>query len=211
MMSHPVTTQNTAAGYVLYVVRLFFGVTYNVFFGRVLPDALAELKALANIIQSSVEQIEAAVTANSFTFPSPDSTFSLETEAPRMHPAILSAGSLITSAATQLITLVRPAPLTLLDTTLQVTLNDLSLPWIIANNVGISKFHICTAMRTVISMHVAEILRDAGPKVMLCPTIDSKLYPTFVVQGKHVAEIVKPTKANPGKLGRYKGEYHTIR
>ncbi|KAF8489526.1 S-adenosyl-L-methionine-dependent methyltransferase [Russula emetica] len=144
MMSHPVTTQNTAAG--------------------ILPDALAELKALANIIQSSVEQIEAAVTANSFTFPSPDSTFSLETEAPRMHPAILSAGSLITSAATQLITLVRPAPLTLFDTTLQ--------------------FHICTAMRTVISMHVAEILRDAGPK------------------GKHVAEIVKPTKANPGKLAR---------
>jgi hypothetical protein len=31
-----------------------------------LPDALAELKALAKIIQSSVEQIEAAVTANSF-------------------------------------------------------------------------------------------------------------------------------------------------
>jgi hypothetical protein len=210
MMSHPVTTQNTAAGYVSYV-RLFVGVTYSVLFGRALPDALAELKALANIIQSSVEQIEAAVTANSFTFPSPDSTFSLETEAPRMHPAILSAGSLITSAASQLITLVRPAPLTLFDTMMQVTPNNPSLPWIIANNVGISKFHLCTAMRTAISMHVAEILRDAGPKVMLCSIIDSKLYPTFVVQGKHVAEIAKPVKVNHGKLGRYEGEYYTFR
>jgi hypothetical protein len=93
---------------------------------RALPDALAELKALANIIQSSIEQIEATVTTNSFTYPSPDSTFSLETEAPRMHPAILSAGSLITSAAAQLITLVRPAPLTLFDIMMQVV--TLSVP-----------------------------------------------------------------------------------
>jgi hypothetical protein len=122
-------------------------VTHRVFFGRALPDALAELKALANIIQSSVEQIEAAVSANSFTFPSPDSTFSFETEAPRMHPTILSAGSLITSAAAQLITLVRPAPLTLFDTVLQVTLNDPSLPWIIANNVGIYQSYIFVLQR----------------------------------------------------------------
>ena len=63
----------------------------------------------------------------------------------------------------------------------------------------------------MISMHVAEILRDAGPKVMLCLTIDSKLYPTFVVQGKHVAEIAKPTRASHGKLGKYEGNYYTIR
>ena len=144
-MSHPVTSQNTAAGYVSYVRSFVFGVIYSVFFGRGLPDALAELKALANIIQSSVEQIESAVTANSFTFPSPDSTFSLETEAPRMHPAILSAGSLITSAAAQLMTLVRPAPLTLFDTVLQVTLND-PLPWNIANcgNIKVSSLY-CNA------------------------------------------------------------------
>ncbi|KAI0266044.1 S-adenosyl-L-methionine-dependent methyltransferase, partial [Russula aff. rugulosa BPL654] len=123
------------------------------------------LKALANIIQSSIEQIEATVTTNSFTYPSSGSTFSLETEAPRMHPAIMSAGSLITSAAAQLITLVRPAPLTLFDITMQL--------------------HLSSALRTAISMHVAEILRDAGPK------------------GKHVSEIAKPTKVHPGKLGKY--------
>jgi hypothetical protein len=89
-------------------------------------DTLAELKALANIIQSSIKQIEDAVTTKSYAFPSSDSTFSFETEAPRMDPIIQSAGSFITSAAAQLITLVRPAPLTLIDIMLQVglTLSD---------------------------------------------------------------------------------------
>jgi hypothetical protein len=90
---------------------------------RVPQDALAELKALASIIQSSIQQIEEVVYANSFTFPSPDSTFSLESEAPRLHPAIQSAGSLIVSAAAQLMTLVRPVSLTLLDIMMQVSLN----------------------------------------------------------------------------------------
>ncbi|KAF8486791.1 S-adenosyl-L-methionine-dependent methyltransferase [Russula ochroleuca] len=129
-----------------------------------LPDGLAELKALANIILSSVEQIEAVVTANSFTYPSADSTFSLESEAPRMHPVIQSAGSLITSAAAQITALVRPALFSLWDTAQQ--------------------FHLSTALRTAISMHVAEILRDVGPK------------------GKHVSEIAKPTKVHHGKLTR---------
>ena len=86
-------------------------------------DALSELKGLASIIQSSIGQIEEVVAANSFTFPSPDSTFSPESEASRMHPDIQSAGSLIVSAAAQLMTLVRPAPLTVLDITMQVSLN----------------------------------------------------------------------------------------
>ena len=89
---------------------------------RASQDTLAELKNLANIIQSSIQQIEVVTTANSFDFPSPESTFSIESEASRMHPAIQSAGLLITSAAAQLMTLVRPAPLTLLDTALQVRL-----------------------------------------------------------------------------------------
>ena len=89
---------------------------------RVAQDALVELKALANIIQSSVEQVESVVTANSFTFPAPESPFRLESEAPLMHPAIQSAGLLITSAAAQLMTLVRPAPSTMSDILAQVSL-----------------------------------------------------------------------------------------
>jgi hypothetical protein len=83
---------------------------------------LAELKALSNIIQSSIEELETAVAANSFIYPSPDAPFSLESEAPRFHPDVVSAGSLITSAAAQLITLVRPAPLTVFDVMMQVKL-----------------------------------------------------------------------------------------
>lgn len=85
-------------------------------------DALGELRALANIKQSSVEQIEGVVAANSFVFPSPDSPFSFESEGPRMHPAIQTAGSLITAAAEQLITLVKPSPNIVLDTSMQVKL-----------------------------------------------------------------------------------------
>ena len=98
---------------------------FDIAFRAISQGALAELKALVNIIQSSVEQIEVVVSVNSYSFPSPHSQFSLESEAPRMHPTIQSAGSLITSAAAQLITLVRPAPLTVLDTMMQV---DFTVP-----------------------------------------------------------------------------------
>ena len=84
--------------------------------------SLSSSAHLASIIQSLVEQIEATVTANSFTFPSLDAAFSLETKAPRMHPAILSAGSVITFAAAQLIPLVKPALIALFDIVLQVSL-----------------------------------------------------------------------------------------
>ncbi|KAH9012305.1 S-adenosyl-L-methionine-dependent methyltransferase [Lactarius hengduanensis] len=125
---------------------------------------LAELKALANIIQSSVDDIEAAVNTNAFVLPSPNQPFNLQSEAPHMHPSIQSAGSLITSAAAQLMTLVRPAPLVVLDVVMQ--------------------FHVSTAMRTAVSTHVAEILRDAGP------------------EGLHAWEIAKPTGVHPAKLSR---------
>ncbi|KAI9437949.1 S-adenosyl-L-methionine-dependent methyltransferase [Lactarius indigo] len=107
-------------------------------------DVLAELKALANIIQSSVDNIEAAVNANAFVLPPSNAAFSFESEAPHMHPSIQSAGSLITSAAAQLMTLVRPAPLVVLDVVMQ--------------------FHVSTAIRIAVSTHVAEILRNAGPE-----------------------------------------------
>ena len=128
-MSHPVShlssqsvasaTQNATTRYVSHV-QLVVEVSDTVLLGSTPLDALAELKALANIILSSVEEIEAVCAANSFTYPSPDLTFTLESEAPRMHPAIQSAGSLITSAAAQLTALVRPAPLSLFDTSQQV-------------------------------------------------------------------------------------------
>src|SRR5712675_306045 len=40
----------------------------------------------------------------------------------------------------------------------------------IADGGRMIKFHVSTAIRVVTSSHVAEILRDAAPKVMLYPT-----------------------------------------
>ncbi|KAH9042198.1 S-adenosyl-L-methionine-dependent methyltransferase [Lactarius pseudohatsudake] len=127
-------------------------------------DVLGELKTLANIIQSSVDKIEEVLSSNVLVLPSSNAPFSLESESPRMHSSIQSAGSLISSAATQLMTLVRPAPLVVTDVAMQ--------------------FHVSTAMRTAVGTHVAEILRDAGPK------------------GLHAREIAKPTGVHAAKLAR---------
>ena len=130
---------------------------------------LAELKALASIIQSSVDSIEAAVNASAIVLPSSEAPFSLMSEVPYMvNPSIQSAGSLITSAAGQLMTRVRPAPLVILDVVMQV--NRISIPGTTShftNNAGAIKFHVSTAIRTAVSTHVSEILRDVGPKVTL--------------------------------------------
>ena len=59
-------------------------------------------------------------------------------------------------------------------------------------------------------MHVAEILRDAGPKVAFCPAPLLRLSLISAAQGKHVSEIVKLTKVHPGKLGRYLRLSYTV-
>ncbi|KAH9007906.1 hypothetical protein EDB84DRAFT_1682136, partial [Lactarius hengduanensis] len=105
---------------------------------------LAELKALANIIQSSVDDIEAAVNTNAFVLPSSNQPFNLQSEAPRMHPSIQSAGSLITSAAAQLMTLIVP-----------------TTPSHFANHTGTIKFHVSTAMRTA-GLHAWEIAKPTS-------------------------------------------------
>ena len=164
---------------------------------------MAELKNLAKIIQSSVDSIEATVNANAFVFPSSNAPFSLESEVPRLHPSIQSAGSLISSAAAQLMTLVRPAPFVILDVVMQV---NRIVPFTIShlnNNMVVIKFHVSTAMRTAVSAHVPEILRDAGPKV--ASNLFSVRVPTDFMhfQGLHASEIAKPTGVHPAKLGVY--------
>ena len=94
-----------------------------------------------------------------------------------MHPEIQSVGSLITSAAAQLISLARPAQITLLEISLQVSLNFFGAIvdyYIITDDGGTTKHHVSSALRTAIVTHVAEILRDAGPKVMFCKFITLK-------------------------------------
>jgi hypothetical protein len=81
---------------------------------------LGEMKALLSIIQSSVNKIEEALTANASVLPSSNAPFSRESESPLLRPSVRSAGALITSAAAQLMTLVAPAPLVIGDMVTQV-------------------------------------------------------------------------------------------
>ena len=174
---------------------------------RASQDGLVQLKSLINIIQSSVEQIEAVVTANSFDFPSPESTFTFKSEAPRMHPAIQSAGQLITSAAAQLMTLVRPAPLTLIDTALQVRLKVSRTMDYYSRRWKMTKYPVSTAIRTAVGMHVAEILRDAGPEVSLpYPSVTLRVPLTFRYREDTPVKLLSPLTLTPGNWVRtYRG------
>ncbi|KAH9065481.1 S-adenosyl-L-methionine-dependent methyltransferase [Lactarius vividus] len=155
------------------------------FVSRTSQDVLGGLKTFVNIIQSSVDKIEEVLSSSVLFLPSSNVPFSLESESPRMDPSIQSAASLITSAAMQLMTLVRPAPLVVTVVVMQV--NRMVAAMItthFTNNRGVIKFHVSTAMRTAVGTHVAEILRDAGPK------------------GLHVREIAKPTGVHPARVLR---------
>jgi hypothetical protein len=77
-----------------------------------------------------------------------------------------------------------------------------SNPRAITDDVGTTKYHLSTAMRTAIEMHVAEILRDAGPQVTY-PCVALRVPLTFSLQGIHARDIAKPTNVDPGKLGTY--------
>lgn len=79
-----------------------------------------ELKALAKLINDSVEQIEGSCKARNVIFPSLSEKFTPESEAARADSVMLQATGNITAAASQLISLARPAPLTILTKSIQV-------------------------------------------------------------------------------------------
>ncbi|KAJ7760696.1 S-adenosyl-L-methionine-dependent methyltransferase [Mycena maculata] len=107
--------------------------------------ALMELKALAAIINASIATIETAIKQNSSTYPLPRHgtvPFNPLSEGGRNIPEVQRAGLGIVSAASQLISIVRPPPLTLMAYAVQ--------------------FNVSTALRIAIITHTAEILREAG-------------------------------------------------
>ncbi|KAI0685289.1 S-adenosyl-L-methionine-dependent methyltransferase [Cytidiella melzeri] len=81
-----------------------------------------------------------------------------------MDPSVQKESGILMAAASQLIAAVRPPPLTLLYH-------------------GIS-YYIPACIRTVIELHVTEIICDAGPQRM------------------HVNDIAASTNTDPGKLGK---------
>ncbi|KAF8181637.1 S-adenosyl-L-methionine-dependent methyltransferase [Pholiota molesta] len=102
------------------------------------------LRSLAALISDSISAIEQTCTAKNVEIPSLNDPFSPQTEAPLMDPAIAEAASIIIAAASQLIAMVRPAPMSLLTTSMQ--------------------FHVSSALRVAVDTNVVEILREAGPQ-----------------------------------------------
>lgn len=80
-----------------------------------------ELKALAKLVYDSVEEIEKSCKARDVSFPPLSEPFTPESEAARADVAVIQAAGNITAAASQLISLVRPAPLTLFMRSIQVS------------------------------------------------------------------------------------------
>lgn len=133
---------------------------------QVLPsqDALTELKALAGIINTSIATIECSMKESSSTYPSPRTVpFTPQSEAGRNIPEVQLAGSHIVSAASQLISIIRPPRLTLIAYALQVSLSTPVLDGRVMNE----QFHVSTALRIAIITHTAEILREAGMQVWI--------------------------------------------
>ncbi|KAL5536481.1 hypothetical protein ACEPAF_303 [Sanghuangporus sanghuang] len=116
-----------------------------------------DLKALRDIISSSVDSITAACEAAGTPFPSlndPIQPSEFTRDGIRSQPAVMRSISLIVSAATQLIATVRPPPATMIISAFRYTLP--------------------AALGVVEAGNVAEILRDAGPKGLHINEIASK-------------------------------------
>ena len=144
-----------------------------------------ELKALARLINDSVEEIERSCNARNVSFPSLSEKFTPENEAARADPVVVQAAGHITAAASQLIALARPAPATLFTKSIQLHSLTAVLPCIAQISRHIMQFHVPSALGFIVEAKFVEILRPTGSK------------------GSHVNEIARKAKVNANKLGKY--------
>ncbi|KAK0473419.1 S-adenosyl-L-methionine-dependent methyltransferase [Armillaria novae-zelandiae] len=119
------------------------------------------LRSLANLISSSVDIIEERVHVPDLDLAYHECEVS---DNGFNDPAVTDAISCIIAATAQLVATIRPANLTLISTAMMI--------------------HVPAALRTVTDLHVAEILRDAGP------------------QGLHIRKISALCRTSPRKLAR---------
>ena len=122
---------------------------------------VGELRALVDILKSTVDKLDQTMAGRGQTFPSLHELYSVESEAPRNSPEVLALCDVLVSAAGQLIAAARPTPTSSLLTSLQVESYGYSkLPLL-----TVPQFQTSACLRAVIRAHVPEILREAGPKV----------------------------------------------
>ncbi|EKM51830.1 uncharacterized protein PHACADRAFT_212446 [Phanerochaete carnosa HHB-10118-sp] len=105
---------------------------------------VSELRALVDILQSTVDKLDETMASRGQTYPSLDDLYSIESEAPRSSPDVLALCDVLVSAAGQLIAAARPTPTSSLLTSLQ--------------------YQTSACLRAVIRAHAAEVIREAGPK-----------------------------------------------
>ena len=128
-----------------------------------IQSPVAELRALSDLIKSSVDKIEALCVERGSTYPSLDTPFSPQSDAPRMIPDVIEEGVIIVAASAQLIAAVRPPPVGMIGQAFQV--RELFIFTMHYTKQLFSQFHVSSCLRAAIQLHVPEILRDAGPKV----------------------------------------------
>jgi hypothetical protein len=80
------------------------------------------LRALSAIISNGINTIDTTCTDLKLQFPSPDDPFTPSSHAPHLDPKIIEASSAVISATTQIAAIVRPAPVTVFQSALQVRL-----------------------------------------------------------------------------------------
>ncbi|KZV76728.1 S-adenosyl-L-methionine-dependent methyltransferase [Peniophora sp. CONT] len=125
---------------------------------------LNQLYELGQLITDSIKKIDATLTSKGLDFPTLDTPFTPESEAARALPDVRDAAAIIAAATAQLTATVYPPPMTLVNTAMI--------------------FNVPAALNIAAEAHVAEILRDAGPR------------------GVGVKDLAKPSGIDPAKLSR---------
>ncbi|KZV76727.1 hypothetical protein PENSPDRAFT_679756 [Peniophora sp. CONT] len=103
-----------------------------------------QLYQFSQLISDSVKKIDATLTDKGLDFPTLDTPFTPESEAARAFPEIRDAAAIIAAASAQLTATVYPPPMTVMNTAML--------------------FNVSAALNIAAEAHVAETLRDAGPK-----------------------------------------------
>ncbi|EKM51829.1 uncharacterized protein PHACADRAFT_199332 [Phanerochaete carnosa HHB-10118-sp] len=102
------------------------------------------LRALMDILHSTVDKLDETMASRGQTFPSLDDSYSVESEAPRNSPDVLALCNILVSAASQLIAAACPTTTSTFLTSLQ--------------------YQTSACLRAVVRAHAAEVIREAGPK-----------------------------------------------
>lgn len=103
---------------------------------------MEDLRALAAIVSDSVRAIEESVKSRNITLPDLNTPFDPQNETAAADPAFLKASADIIAAAGQLTALLRPPPVHMMTTAIQVGYHLCSNMCIVLNSRDISSIYL---------------------------------------------------------------------